>query len=154
MDFIDVQGEDPTALPRPAFDLRRNLALPRHGLCHAPWVSLHLLADGEVRPCRFGGALLGLMGFVDDELGVVMWAGGAAYGVLAAIQFPMAALHLFTGVRLRSGGGGLILVLAALAVCLVQLVFALYCFPFELALMIYGGVVLMDPDVRAHLDGP
>lgn len=101
--------------------------------------------------CIFGGAVLGLVGFVDDEVGLLMWFLSGTYGLLAMVNLPIALLHGFAGTRLRQGKG-LMLAMAALATCMIQLVLALYCFPFEIGVLIYGLVVLADEDVRTLLD--
>ncbi len=114
-------------------------------------IGLGFIETAWVLFCIAGGFLLGLVGFADDDLGVLMWAGGGAYGLLALINAPIALLHIVAGLQLRKGRG-LILAMAALAACLMQFVFALYCFPFELLVLIYGLVVLGDGDVRAALE--
>ena len=114
-------------------------------------IALSFIEIAWVLFCVFGGLLLGLAGFADAELGAALWIGTGAYWVLALFNLPVALLHLYAGTQLRKGKG-LILAIAALAACMPQMVLALYCFPFEAVVLIFGIVVLADAEVRELLD--
>ncbi len=102
--------------------------------------------------CVFGGAMLTVVGFADKDLGPLLWLGGGAYGLLAVAAFLMGAVHVGTGLKLRSGTG-MVAAIVGMAVCLPSLILALYCAPFSFGAMIYAIVVLLDPEVRKQLDG-
>ncbi len=102
--------------------------------------------------CLFGGALLTIVGFADEKMGPLLWLGGGAYGLLAAAAFLMGAVHVGSGAMLRRGSGTIAAVVG-MATCLPSLVLALYCFPFSLGALVYGIVVLLDPDARKALEG-
>lgn len=103
--------------------------------------------------CVFGGLFLGvggLLGLGDDEMLVVVGLSGV-YVVLAAVNAVIAALHLWTGRALRQGRG-MLLLLASIAACVMNFVFALYCFPFTAIAVVFAFVTLLDADARAVLD--
>ena len=114
-------------------------------------IALSFIELAWVLFCIFGGLLLGIAGFVDAEFGPALWIGTGAYWVLAAFNAPVALLHLYAGTQLRKGRG-LIVAIAGLAACMAQMVMALYCFPFEMVVLIFGIVVLADSEVREYLD--
>lgn len=102
--------------------------------------------------CVFGGAILGLVGFADDELGPLMWIGGGAYVLLGLAAVGMGAVHVVTGWMVRRGRG-MIAAVVGLAACLPSMILALYCFPFSLGALVYGVIVLLDPAARRQLEG-
>lgn len=116
-------------------------------------ITLGFVEVGWVVFCVFGGLVLTLVGFADDQMRPLLWAGGGAYAVLAFANVPIAALHVAAGLQLRKGRG-LVLTIASLAASLPAMILALYCSPFELVVLIYGVVVLVDPEVRAYLERP
>lgn len=131
----------------------RDDALKRARTLGLAWIGLGFLELGWALFCVFGGALLGLVGLVDDETGVFMLLGSGMYAVLAVFAGLVGALHVFTGTRLRAGTG-LLWVLASIAGAMAGLVLALYCFPFTMGVLIYTFVVLADGEVREALDPP
>ena len=117
------------------------------GLC---FVGLGMVEVAWVLFCLFGGLLLGgaaAFGPKQPEL----WLGLGAYWLLALVNTPIALLHLLAGFRLR-GGRGLYLTMAAIAACMPAMIFALYCSPLVLPVMVFGIVVLILPESRKVLD--
>lgn len=102
--------------------------------------------------CVFGGAILAVVGFADDKLGPLLWIGGGAYGLLAFAALIMGSVHIGSGAMLRKGRGTVAAVVG-MATCLPSLILALYCFPFSFGALIYGIVVLLDPEARKALEG-
>jgi hypothetical protein len=101
--------------------------------------------------CVFGGLLLGLIGLVDDQTGLLMLLGSGVYGILAVFAGLVGTLHVVTGMKLRSGTG-LMWALASMAGGLASLVLALYCSPFTLVVLLYAAVVIGNSEVREALD--
>lgn len=116
------------------------------------FISLGVIELAWCAFCVFGGALLTVVGFADKEMGPLLWIGGGAYGLLAAAAFLMGAVHVGSGAMLRRGSG-IVAAVVGMATCLPSLVLALYCFPFSLGALIYGIVVLLDPEARKALEG-
>ena len=102
--------------------------------------------------CVAGGGLLTVAGFADERTSTLLWVGGGAYLVLAAVASVLGLVHVVAGVQARKGKG-LILLIVSGGACLVSMVFALYCFPFSIAALVYTIVVLVDADVRRVLGG-
>ena len=102
--------------------------------------------------CVFGGLLLGVVGFVDEEFRM-MFALTAGYWVIGLVCLPIGVLHVVAGIQLRQGRG-LILAIASLAAGAIGLVLALYCVPVSVPVLIYGFIVLLDPEVRRYLEDP
>ena len=73
---IQIEGTDSTTLPRDAYDLRRRRRGPPNGVCHAPWVGLHLAPDGTAAPCRFTTHTYGPYEIGSEGLGS-LWTGDA-----------------------------------------------------------------------------
>jgi len=114
------------------------------------FVALGMVEVAWVVFCVVGGLLLGgLAAFGPKQ--PEMWLGLAGYWVLAAVNTPIAMLHLLAGFRLRRGRG-LYTTMAAIAACMPAMLFALYCSPLVLPVMVFGIVVLILPDSRKVLD--
>ena len=102
--------------------------------------------------CAAGGGILGIVSFADDKMAPLLWLGTGAYVLIGMVSVILGAIHVYAGVRLRSGKG-LIATILALATCMVSMVFALYCAPFSFGALVYGLIVMADAETRKLLDG-
>ena len=115
------------------------------------FLTLGMIELAWVAFCLFGGAILAITGFIGHEMGKFLWLLAGASGVLALGNLPLALLHVWAGWTLRKGSG-LVTAIAAMAACLVSLVFAMYCAPFSLFALGHAIVVLADAEARRALD--
>jgi len=58
MDSITIDGNGKSNLPIERYDMHRRGVQKPPGVCHAPWVSLHISAQGAATPCRYDGSAI------------------------------------------------------------------------------------------------